>query len=334
MRTNRFRYAPIVAAVLAAACGGDDGGGSTPPTPAAGTLVQITMTNQDAVARASIASVLPFTSFSLVGIAPASATPSTRASTASLPARSVLSHALARPLAVQSSAMPCEVSGTVTILWDDKDGSATLNPGDSLTMTFVQCSDSTDVTINGAMILSVSSAAAANFGGGMTLQQLTLTGEGASVLMNGALSFSVTETPASDGVRHLATYIVANTGLTVARSGSGYSDAFSYQALYSVTQEDFVPSAAGMYGTSTILANGNFKSSLLGGDLSLKTTEPFRLTDPDENPRAGQMMVDGFNETRLGLTALSNTQVRMDVCDDGDGVWEATKTVDWSSLMQ
>jgi hypothetical protein len=205
--------------------------------------------------------------------------------------------------------------------------------GDTMTMSFVQCRDSTDMTINGSVLLTLASATATDLAGALTLQQLVVAGAGSSVLMNGALSFAVSETALSNGVRDLATYTVAGTGLIVATSGGTYTDTLTYRAGFSVTEDDFVPNAVGASGISVITANGNFRSNALGGDLALTTAQAFRLTDPDPGPREGQLMIGGLNNTKLGLTAVSNMQVRMDLCDDGDGAWEATKTVEWTTLI-
>lgn len=356
----RSSCAAVLAAILAAACGGgDDGGSVTPIVPPPPSLVQISMANQDTVARAAIASILPFTSVSAVGVTPSPPrVTAARANGAPDRERSLLMQLtwkaidlgfarnvavppnVARPMATHSVSEPCQVSGTMTLTWDDRDNNSTVTPGDTLTLSFVQCSDEPNTSINGVMSMLFSAVSAApattDVTGSMTFQQLVLIDQGASFSMNGGVSFHVSETPATNGVNEYGSYAVASDGLTVANSGSavGYSDTFSYRPGYTVTEQDFVPNVAGIAGTSTLTADGNFGSSTLGGDLSLSTAQPFQLIDPDQYPRAGQLNVTGLSNTKLGLAATSSTQVRMDVCDDGDGVWEGTKMVDWTSLLQ
>jgi hypothetical protein len=46
------------------------------------------------------------------------------------------------------------------------------------------------------------------------------------------------------------------------------------------------------------------------------------------------MVAAGQDGTKLSLSATQSSQVRMDMCDDGDGSWEATKMVEWNWLLQ
>jgi hypothetical protein len=352
-------YAAVAAAILAAACGGGDDGGTVTPIVPPPSLVQISMVNQDTVARAAIASILPFTSVSTVGVTPSpSRATAARADGASYRGGGLLTQMtwkaidlglarnpatpsnIARPMATYSASEPCLVSGSVTLTLDDKDNSGTMTPGDTLTFSFVQCSDEANSSINGVMSMLFSTVSstptATDMAGSMSMQQLVMIDQGATFSMNGGVSFHVSETAVTNGLDEFSSYTVASEGLTVTNSGSvvGYADTFSYRPGYTVTERDFLPSLVGSSETSQVTADGSFGSATLNGDLSLSTAEPFQLVEPDQYPHAGQMDVAGLNSTKLELTAAGNTQVRMDVCDDGDGVWEGTKMVDWSSLIQ
>lgn len=354
----RSSYAAVAAAILAAACGGGDDGGSvnqiSPPA-----LVQISMANQDTVARAAIASILPFTSVSAVGVTPSP--PRAAAARANgdsyregglltqltwkaidlgLARNQATPSNIARPMATYSASEPCLVSGSVTLTVDDKDNSGTMTPGDTLTFLFVQCSDEPNSSIDGMMSMLFSAVSstptATDMAGSMSMQQLVMIDQGATLSMTGGVSFHVSETPVTNGINQFGSYAVASEGLTVTDSGSaiGYADTFTYRPGYTVTEQNFFPNIVGSPETFAVTADGSFGSATLNGDLSLSTVQPFQLVDPDQYPRAGQLNVAGLNNTKLGLTAASNTQVQMDVCDDGDGVWEGTKMVDWTTLMQ
>jgi hypothetical protein len=347
MRRYHPTYAAILAAILVGACGGGgDGGGSVAP-PAEPPLVQISLTNQDTVARAAVASIMPITSVSSVGVTPSAAAERSalmhltiKALHAGIVRKASAPPDMARALATASATEPCPVSGTVTVTVNDADDSGTLSPGDSMSMSFVQCRDAATSSIDGGMTFAFSSVSMTpttlDAAGSIAFQQLLLIDEAASFSLNGAVSFSINEAPVTNGVRDVGSYTIADAGLTVSNSGSaaGYADTFTYRAGYTVTEDDFMPNVPGVVGTSVMTAAGNFHSATLGGDLSLTTPQPFRLTEPDENPAQGQLIVAGMNNTKLGLTAISNSQVRIDTCDDGDGVWEGTKTVDWSSVIQ
>lgn len=353
----RLRSATIavLATVLAAACGGGGGGSDvTPPQPAAQTRVQISVANQDTVARAAIASILPFTNLSSVGIAPSPAPgmagPAGSAFTAEpSDLMHVTLHAIdfgvarpagiARPLATYSASEQCLLGGTLTAIVDDRDNSGTMSAGDALTMSFVHCSNGMNQSINGAITFAFASVdvtpSTMDVTGSMSLQQFVQVDGAASLSMNGGLAFAIRETMDANGIRDYGTYTVTSSGFTVNSSGGalGYTDTLSYREGYAVTVDDFVPNVPGTPETSVVTADGDFRSGMLGYDLSLTTSQQFRLIAPDEYPREGQLMVNGHANTKLGLTVASSAQVRMEVCDDGDGVWEGAKTVDWSWLM-
>lgn len=348
MRKYHPGYAPILAAILLGACGGGGGdGGTVIPPPAEPPLVQISLTNQDTVARASVASILPITSVSSVGVTPSAAAERSALMHLTIKALNsgVVRHASAQPgmaraLATATVTEQCPAGGTMTITVNDADDSGSLTPGDSMAMSFVQCRDAATSSIDGGMTFAFSSvsmtATTLDAVGSMAFQQLVMIDDAASFSLNGGVSFSINETQVTNGVRDIGSYTIADAGLTVSNSGSaaGYVDTFTYRAGYTVTEEDFTPNVAGVFGTSVMTAAGNFHSSMLGGDLSLTTPQRFRLAEPDENPAEGQLMVAGMSNTKLGLTAVSNAQIRIDVCDDGDNAWESTKTVDWSLVMQ
>jgi hypothetical protein len=352
MWTSRSRYTAIAAAMLAAACGGGGDDGPAPPPPPS--LVKITMANQDSVARASIASLLPFVN---VPVLNASASPE-RVTTA-MPHNTTqgagLNEFVRRSIGFATKPVPadvvraltryvgtevCAVSGTLTVTWDDNDESSSLSAGDSLSVAFAQCSEIAGSSVNGVMGMSLATVSIAptvqDITGSMTFQSLAMLDQGFGLTLNGGLGFRLTDTLVTNGIDSLGTYTVGGGGLTAVATG-GFADTFSYRAGYSVTERDFTPSMPGIAATEAIAASGRFGSAALGGDLDLATQTPFRSTylstDADVFPTEGQMTATGLDNTRIGLTATKTSLVQMDVCDDGDGAWEATKMVDWDWLF-
>jgi hypothetical protein len=181
---------------------------------------------------------------------------------------------------------------------------------------------------------------AEDMSGSMTFQSLTMADPTGSFSMNGGFSFRLTATETAEGTDMLGSYTVAGVGLTVSKqTGSGgLSDSFTYRAGYSVSDRDFTSRVQGVASWEVISASGSFGSTMLGGDLSLTTTTPFRsvYTDPtgDIFPTDGQLIATGRNNTKLGLTATETVLVRTDMCDDGDDAWEATKMVTWDWLLE
>lgn len=353
MWTSRSRYTAVAAALLAAACGGGGDDGPAPPPPPS--LVKITMANQDSVARASIASILPF-----VNVPVLTASPSPGRVTMAM------AHATARPddgmnqfvkRSLAMAARPaapeavralttyvgtdtCIVSGTVTVTINDNDENGLLSAGDSMSWAYSQCSNEPGSSVNGTMTFGIGAVSITptveDVSGSLSFQSLAMLDQGTGLTLNGGLSFRLTDTLLTNGIDSLGTYTVGAGGLTAVATG-GLADTFSYRAGYAVTERDFAPSMPGIATTEAITANGRFGSAALGGDLDLATLEPFKSTyistEGDVFPTEGQMTATGLDNTRIGLSATKTPQVQMDVCDDGDGVWEATKMVDWDWLF-
>jgi len=362
MWTSRSRYTAMAVAVLAAACGGGgDGGDVGPQLP---TYVQISAANQDMVARASFASVMPFTSVPVLATSPSpglatkalagdSSAGGGHGGLTRLALRSIkpgygqatpVPAGMARPLAQAQQTFPCVVSGTYTVIADDKDNTGSITAGDIVSISFNQCDDDLGSIVNGGMGMTIGTYSATEIAedltGSMTFQSLTMADQGESSSLNGSVSFHINATMTASGLDMLGSYTVAGGGLTVARQGgmTGLSDTFSYRAGYTVSDRDFSSTVQGVPSWEVITANGDFGSQALGGDLSLTTAPPFRsvYTDPEGDifPTEGQLIATGRDNTKLGLTATQTVQVRMDMCDDGDNTWEASKMVNWDWLLQ
>lgn len=351
MSTSRTRFAAVAAAVLAAACGGGDGGGDAGPQPP--TYVLISAANQDTVARASLASIMPFLNVPVVATAAPAPNTTFKAGLAPLALRSIKAgirlssppEGMARALAQYQATYPCEISGTMTVVLDDKDNNGTVSAGDSMSISFSQCNDGTGSIMNGGLGMTIATysktAAAEDMTGSMSFQTLALADSTGSFSMAGGVSFHINQTTTSNGVDLLGSYTVASGGLTVGKQSisGGLSDTFSYRAGYAVSDRDFTSSIQGVPSWEVITASGSFGSQQLGGDLSLNTTTPFRsvyATDAtgDIFPSEGQLVATGHNNTRIRLTATTTVQVRMELCDDGDDVYEASKMVTWDWLFQ
>jgi hypothetical protein len=315
--------------------------------------VKITMANQDSVVRASIASLMPFVSVPVLN-----ASPSPERVTTAMPHATAqgagLNEFVRHSIGLATRPMPadvvraltryvgtdtCAVSGTLTVTWDDNDESSSLSAGDSLTVAYVQCSETPGTSVNGVMGMSLATVSITptvqDITGSMSFQSLAMIDQGAGLTLNGGVGFRLTDTLLTNGIDSLGTYTVGS-GLTAIATG-GLTDTFSYRAGYSVTERDFAPNMPGIATTEAISASGRFGSAALGGDLDLATLQPFKstyiTTEGDIYPTEGQMTATGLDNTRVSLTATKTVQVRMDVCDDGDGEWEATKMVDWDWLI-
>jgi hypothetical protein len=354
----------VAVAALVAACGGDGDDGAVNPQPPPPTYVKISAANQDAVARASVSSIGAFLGVPVINESASPALAKTaQAGATSAPGRhGGLTHlalrafhvasgqataaptGMARPLAqLPPEIVPCMVSGTLTLILDDKDNSKTLTVGDTVSISFSQCDDG-DGKVNGGMALTIATLSltttAEDMTGSVTFQSLDIVNGQFSYLVNGGAAFRFTVTLKPDGEELFASFTVASGGLSVTKRAviaGGLSDSFSYRAGYTVSERDFSATAQGVPSSEIFTASGDFGSQSLGGDLTLSTITPFKsvYTDPNGDifPTEGQLLVSGGDGTKLRLTATPTVQVLMETSDDSDDAWEYSKTVTWDWLL-
>lgn len=353
MSTSRTRITAIAVAALAAGCGGggggDSGGGgyAGPPPPA---YVLISAANQDTVARASFASVAPFLNVPVVPVASGAAV---RSGLAPLALRALGTPGIksppppagtARALAQLQATYACQVSGSWTVVWDDRDNNGTMSAGDSVSMSFSKCNDGGGSVVDGGLGMSIASYLATptteDITGSMTFQALTTVDASGTYWMNGGVAFQLAAKTDPGGDELFGSYTVTTSSLSVGQQSAigGLSDTFTYRAGYTASDRDYSSKVVGVPSWEVITASGSFGTQTLGGDLSLATAVPFKsvFTYPtgDIFPTEGAMTATGLNNTRLGVSATTTVQARMDLCDDGDGVWEASKTVSWDWVMR
>ena len=363
MWTSRSPFAAVAVAALLAACGGggDDGAVNPQPPP---TYVNISVANQDAVARASVASIGAFLGVPVINesAGPALAKTTQAGTTSALGRHVGLTHlalqalhvasgqataapaGMARPLAqLPPETSSCLVSGTYTSIVDDKDNSKTLTVGDTASISFSKC-DNGDGPVNGGMALTIATLSqtptAEDVTGSIAFQSLDILNGQFSYLVSGGAAFRFTVTLKTDGEELFASFTVASGGLTTTKRAvvaGGLSDSFSYRAGYTVSERDFSSTDQGVPSSAVFTASGDFGSQSLGGDLTLSTITPFEsfYTDPygDIFPTKGQLLVSGLDGTKLRLTATPTVQVLMEMSDDSDADWEYSKLVTWEWLF-
>jgi hypothetical protein len=93
------------------------------------------------------------------------------------------------------------------------------------------------------------------------------------------------------------------------------------------TETETAPIAA------TVTINGSFSATSIGGRVTVSTLQPIRQLATDPFPSSGQVLVTGANNSRLRITVISNTQVRLELDADGDGTFESNNVVTWSSIL-
>jgi len=354
------RVGAVVGVALLAACGGGPDAPAPNPAPApVPVALQITALNQDAVARAAANIVV---NAAITGaVAPlgtgervsAAATQRTGGAVPSLAGTTSVTGALqrfvefavarrggtvaaagdaVRVLAVLRQTEACAMSGNVTITIDDADNSGTVSAGDSVSFSFNACRSGQGETLDGGLALRVASAAGTNVTGTLTFSELTAATLEASFAIAGSVDLAYTQAGT------LATYrtVVGAGGLTTRVNAPPFTDAITLRAGFEqVVTSDSAAMAPGstVRGLNTARVAGSIGATSLGGDVTLSTPAMFERYAIDPYPRSGQLLALGAAGSRVRVTALSVTTVRVELDANGDGTFEQSRDLPWGALI-
>jgi hypothetical protein len=318
---------------LLCACGG---GGDSTPTPPGNAPVAITSTNQSNVARASVNGGL---AVSLAqgalggGATPAAVTNRShalgvalqRALQAATRQRTTIASTSAHPAAVSSDVSNCDVSGSMTMAFNDKDSNNRLSAGDVLTATFAQCKESATLSVNGTVAITITGTPTdTQFSASAQFQNLAVQDSGVTSTLTGTVAIAETDTSTLSDT----TITVGSDGLSAAMSSTGYSDAVVFEPGMV-----FTTSVIGTTSTFSVSMAGSFTAQSIGGRVTVATPVALSQGFGDAYPSSGQVRITGASGSTLLVTALSATQVQLQLDANGDGTYETTSTVAWATLI-
>jgi hypothetical protein len=341
-----LRIAALSTAILAAGCGGG-GGGSSPPPPIQPQLIQITVQNQDAVARATVATFFSMTGVRALPLAPS---PSPRALATGV--NDLAMHALSKAMApapvgskvsrleVYSDTAACTMGGSMTLTIDDRDNNLAISRGDVMTIAFSQCRETADSMINGALVMAIANASetanSVQLSGTFTYQQLTIIDAGYTSTVNGAMDSVYSESidPMTGTLNMWLESTVASGGVVASGSTPLVSDTFTYDAGFRSQSNEVTPGDPNAIGFSTIALNGTVHVGSLGGRITLVMDPMWPVHEQfnAEYPDSGRVTVLG-SASQLRLTVLNAERVRQELDANNDGTFEANKEVLWTELL-
>jgi hypothetical protein len=84
---------------------------------------------------------------------------------------------------------------------------------------------------------------------------------------------------------------------------------------------------------STLDTEGVMTSSQLGGSLSFKTLESFKQLAQDTYPYTGSLKITGRHDSSVTLIALDAITARLDIDENGDGASDQVTDVPWKTLF-
>jgi len=335
MKSTRFLSATFAAVAMLSACGG---GGSDSPAPAPAAALAITADNQAVVARAAMdgstalggAQVLDNDDRATALSANATARKTARGAVLGATQhalafafpqqrRAALS-AKARPLAAET--IGCTLGGSFTLTTEDRDGNGGSSSGDTLTMSFTQCSELADEQLSGTIVFTLSSFGSdTQFGGTLAFQSVTVTAGDTATGISGSVSVEYQETSQT----HIE-MTIGSGGLTASIDSPDYEDTVIYEPGLRIDMTET--------STATLFSlDGSLSTTALGGRITVATLQPLAQLNSDAYANSGQVRVDGASSSRLLVTVLSNAQVQLELDADGDGVFTAPTIVPWGDLL-
>jgi len=331
MKSSLSTVIAASALALLSACGG--GGGDSAPAPSQ--KVAITSANQNNVVRAGVngALAVSLTQGNFGSTPAAAAAARTRAldivlqrALASVQAqRKGIASASVRPAATSGDVTNCGISGTLASTFDDKDGNGVISKGDVLTATFAQCKESASLAINGVLSITVTSnptdtqlAASANF------QNIVVTFEQLASTISGTLAIGVVD----NATTSTSTLSAGAGGLNVSLVSSTWNESVSYASGFVIATSEVTATQV-----DSLSLSGTLTAQSLGGTLSIATTLPLTQGPSDEYPSAGQVVISGASGSAVRVTAISDTQVSVELDANGDGTYESSQTVAWGTLV-
>lgn len=318
LRAGRLIGTALAAAAMAA-CGGGGGGDDGPLGD-----IGVTVANQDTLTRSAMVGLAG-------GLATDGLTLSGRSGVNAIGSRV---RALAAPADGRKRAAalttpvvdPCVVSGSTTTFYDDVNNNGTLDLNEPMTMIFTACRDdaqATDQEINGTLVASITAARSTGLTISVGAQAYTTTWTGHSVRMDGGFSIAIDTISATTE----RTVIGIGNALVLEAVTPVWTDRITLQAGYQAVLA--VDTNAGSTSTT---ASGTVRSDAAGGYVTTRTVEPVVQFLNDPFPRSGRVQVFGRTGS-LQATVLSTSLVQIDLDADGNGAYEASKTVGWDQIL-
>ena len=341
---TKVRIAVLVAlgaGLVACGGGGGDGGGVAP----VGTMA-LTAVNRDTAAHAIATSLLALSASTSIPFT-ASSSGAGRETTQSAGASATRPHqrvqgtltqawlhglgaARERPMLVTTNPpTTCAISGTVTLAIDDRDNNNAMSVGDVLTFAFDHCQDTASTVLNGnvsASVIRVGVTTLPSFSLAMRMTQLSTeaTNGRHGMALDGTVNLDYAQL--SDTTDHLV-LTASGPVTTTIHTHLPYTDTLTLQPGY--TEDSRYDASLGRRLTTT---QGAVHSAALGGIVAVTTKSSIASLDSEPYPNAGSVRIAG-SQGVMRLTALSASQVQIDLDVAGDGSFESSVTDDWDWLF-
>jgi hypothetical protein len=330
--------AMMISAAILAGCGGGGGGSSATPTTAGTSAITITSTNAPDVAANAVNASDGLTqsggaSSLITGVT---------VNTSNTASHGLLNASLQQiykaienlpaanlPVGVTTTLPPtaCQYGGTISATVTAAN-SITVSNGDSMSITANNCNTGTSI-LNGGFNTTFShlsgqpgSYSAWSGTLAMTFNNMKITKGTEAEQFNGDMTVGITQRGHLD-----ADASISGNSLQLILSHSGTTvldrtlSAFAYSGTVNSNLETY---------SDNFTITGNL-SNAGNGVLTVTTTTAFKQLS-GAYPYQGAFKVTGAGNTSLTVTALDNTNVRLDIDKTGDGVTDETVNTTWAAL--
>ena len=315
------------------ACGGGGGGDAPAAAPqgtAGKTAVTLSSTNYVAVAQESMSSsnYLADASTLAVGAEVNDADVLVRfgqAQAGKLQGRFGGTLALATGVTTTTTE-PCAGGGTLTIVDNDLNGDGKPDAGDSASLTANNCIFEGS-TLTGGLTLAVNA-----FSGNINTPPFTAT---MTLTFNNLTARSAAASSTGTGTMALSLNAPTSNTRTVSLKSTQFTTTSTYGGTtYNRTLDNYTVVVDSNATSSRTTAAGTLSSSAFESKtVTIATPVPFVRVFPQTRPSSGQATATGTNGGVVRVTAISNTQVKIELDANADGTYETSVTKLWSELI-
>lgn len=219
-----------------------------------------------------------------------------------------------------SDSEACTYGGAVNVSATDDNNNDELDAGDSMSISFENCATNSSERISGSMSLVVNSISdsyyiAADIS--MRLNNFRVVSGNSAVSARGDMRLTMQES-SSD------TYFsISSNSLKTSSTENGVTEDFSL-SNFSLNLSDSNTSTDQLtYGGTLAM------SSFSNHSLVVKPLSPWLIRDAAYNPYSGQMLLTSQAGSKIRITAVSSSYIRLELDASGDGVYEESKVIPW-----
>ena len=232
--------------------------------------------------------------------------------------------------AVQTQTESCPGGGSLSISKSDLNGNLKFDAGDAATLIATNCMFEGQ-SLDGKLVLSVNSVTGVvnappfSLSVNLGFENLAAQSSTGRTVGNGSMVVALT-------ARALNNQSVSISTQSFSLSAT-YGGVASTKALTNyLTSQSFSPAGSGF--TSTTSSSGTLSSSAFElKSITVATPTPFVRSSTQAYPASGQLLIASAASSKVRITAISSTMLRIELDADGNDVYETSTTKLWSEML-